>query len=385
MRKLAVLMILALLVGMFGSVSPVMGVESKELTVYTYNSFVSYGLANATIPEFEKVYGVKVNVITLGDAGEVLNRLILEKGNPQADVVIGIDNSLAAKAIAAGVLDVYKPPNINVVPKDLIDALDPTYHLIPYDYGAIAIVYKKNQVKNPPRTFEDLLNPRWRKSLILEDPRTSSTGMAFLLWTIAAYGDPGWLYYWEKLKPQIYQITKGWDAGWEMWDKGEAPLFLSYATDPAYDAYYYTNGSEPNIGAVLLNNTAYVQVEGVGIVKGCKHPALARKFVEFVLSNEFQREVPLHNWMFPASKNVGLPEVYKYAAKPGKVIDPKPGEIKANYNKWLQEWTELMVEGKSPEEIIKEHETKTSSGKGVCGPASILGITLIPLLFRKRH
>ncbi len=385
MRKLAALVILALLLGVVGLVNPVKGAENRELTIYTYDSFVSYGLANATIPEFEKAYGVKVNVITAGDAGEVLNKLILEKDNPQADVVIGIDNSLAAKAIDAGVLEAYKPPNINVVPKNLIDALDPTYHLIPYDYGAIAIVYKKNKVQNPPRTFEDLLNPRWKKSLILEDPRTSSTGMAFLLWTIAAYGDPGWLYYWEKLKPQIYQITKGWDAGWEMWDKGEAPLFLSYATDPAYDAYYYTNGSAPNIGAILLNNTAYLQVEGVGIVKGCKHPDLAKKFVEFVLSDKFQREVALHNWMFPASKDVGLPGVYKYAAKPKRILDPKPGDIKANYNKWLQEWTELMVEGKSPKEIIQEHETKTNSGKGVCGPAFLVGLALVPLLFRRRR
>ncbi len=324
--------------------------KPQTLVVYSYDSFQD--VAKVIIPKFERKYNVKVDLITLGDAGNVLNRLILEKDHPKADVVVGIDNSLAAKAIEAGVLEVYKPRDIGVVPKDLIEGLDPTYHLVPYDYGAIAIVYKKNKVRNPPKTFEDLLKPQWKKSLILEDPRTSSTGMAFLLWTIAAYGDPGWLYYWEKLKPQIYQITNGWDSGWEMWDKGEAPLFVSYATDPAYDAYY-KNGSEPNIGVILLNGTAYVQIEGAGIVKGTKHRELAEKFIDFLLSSEAQREIPLHNWMFPASDNVTLPEVYKYAVKPGKIVNPSPEEIKAKHNEWIKEWVELMIQGKSPEEIIK--------------------------------
>ncbi len=325
--------------------------KPETLTVYAYDSFQS--VAKVTIPKFEKEYNVKVKLITLGDAGKVLNRLILEKDHPRADVVIGIDNSLAAKAIEAGVLEVYKPKNIDLVPEDLVKGLDPTYHLIPYDYGPIAIVYKKDEVKNPPKTFEDLLKPEWKKSLIVEDPRTSSTGMSFLLWTIGAYGDPGWLYYWEKLKPQIYQITEGWDAGWEMWDKGEAPLFVSYATDPAYSAYY-NNGTEPDIGVILLNGTAYVQIEGVGIVKGTKHRELAEKFIEFMLTNKFQNEIPLHNWMFPASKNATLPDVFKYAVKPEKIINPDPEEIKANHNRWIREWVELMIEGKSPEEIIKE-------------------------------
>ncbi|WP_461865009.1 thiamine ABC transporter substrate-binding protein [Thermococcus sp.] len=379
MKKLGLILGMLIVFSLIAAAQPVKAGEN-ELVVYAYDSFVSYGLANATIPKFEKMYGVKVKVITAGDAGEVLNRLILEKDSPQADVVIGIDNNLLSKAIEAGVLEPYKPKNIDVVPKELI--FDPTYHVVPFDYGFIALVYKKDRTKNPPQSFDDLTKPEWKKSIIIEDPRTSSTGMAFLLWTIAVYGDK-WLYFWEKLKPNIYQITKGWDAGWEMWDKGEAPLFVSYATDPAYDAYYYTNGSEPNIGAVIFKEGAYPQIEGIGIVKNCRHPELAKKFIEFVLSEDFQKEIPLHNWMFPVNKNIQLPEVYKYAAKPDKLVTLDPKQIEQNYKKWLDQWTQLMVEGKSPDEILGKTSTSKSKSS-ICGPAVLILLALTPLLLRRR-
>lgn len=390
MKKILALLAVSLI--LFTSES-VLATSTKELVVYTYPSFVSWGLANATIPLFEKEYGIKVKIITMS-TGKMVNRLILEKDHPYADVVIGIDNGYASKLIETGVLEQYKPPNINVVPDWLIRTLDPTYHLIPFDYGAIAIDYNKTKIKTPSKTFEDLLNPRWRKSLILEDPRTSSTGMSFLLWTIGVFGDPGWLYYWQKLKPQIYAIVESWDAGWEMWSRGEAPLFVSYVTDPAYDAYYSKTHST-TIGVVLLNNTAYVQVEGVGIVKGCKHEALAKKFVQFVLSREFQEKVPVYNWMFPANSEVKLPKVYSYVPKWSKVVDPPSKKIYANQKRWLQEWVELMVQNKTPEQIIREYKnvygtttppspTPTSSKKkGICGPAALLLLSLLPLL-RKR-
>ncbi|NPA47018.1 MAG: thiamine ABC transporter substrate-binding protein [Thermococci archaeon] len=399
--RYAVVLLPVLLILM--AATPAAASSQQTLVVYTYPSFVSWGLANATIPTFEKEYGVKVKVVTM-TSGELVNRLILEKSHPYADVVIGIDNGYAAEAVKAGVLESYRPPDIGVVPKWLIDELDPTYHLIPFDYGAIAIDYNNTKIKNPPKTFEALLNPKWKKSLILEDPRTSTTGRAFLLWTIGAFGDPGWLYYWEKLKPQIYAIVKSWDAGWAMWTKGEAPFLVSYVTDPAYDAYYGKRNTS-TIGVILLNDTAYVQIEGVGIVKGCRHPKLAREFVNFVLSNAFQSKIATHNWMFPASDNVTLPSVYRLVPRWSRVVNP--GNISANYKRWLNEWVELMVQGMSPSQIIKRYSkyyntssttsaasassalastsTSASSKKSgsICGPASIAALALLPAVVRK--
>jgi len=383
MRRLiglvAVLMVFAALL----SPHPV-SAQEPQITVYSYNSIGPW--MKQIVPLFEKEYGIKVNLVTIGDAGEVLNRLILEKDNPRADVVVGIDNSYLDKAIQAGVLEPYKPENAKYIPDWIIKDFDPDFYLTPYDYGAIAIVYKKGTVKNPPKTFEDLTKPQWKGKLIVEDPRTSSTGMAFLLWTIAVYHNK-WPYYWEELKKNGVIVVKSWDAGWEMWDKGQAPLFVSYATDPAYDAYYH-NGTT-NIGAVFLNNTAFVQIEGAGIVKGCKHPELAKKFVNFLLSKEAQEKLPTTQWMYPVNRDVKLPAAFNYALKVENPVSLNPKALGRNYKRWLDQWTQLMVEGKSPEEVSHtpsktSSSSSTTTSHSICGPGLIVGLAVLPLLRRKR-
>ncbi len=377
MRKLATLLLTFLLLGALWAAKPVKAQE--QLTVYSYDSIEWW--MKEIVPIFEQKYGVKVNLVLIGDAGEVLNRLILEKDNPQADVVVGIDNSYLAKAIDAGILEPYRPANADVIPDWIIEKFDPTFHLTPYDYGFIAINYRKDMVQNPPASLEDLTKPEWKGKLIIEDPRTSSPGMAFLLWTIAVYGDD-WLNYWEKLKENDVQIVEGWSAAWNAFTKGEYPLVLSYATSPAATVYYDNN---TNIGAVAFKEGNYLQIEGAGIVKGAKHPELAKKFIEFLISEEAQEKLPLNQWMYPVNKNVQTPEVFKYAVKIDKPVTVDPKEIENNYDLWLKQWTALMIEGKSPDEILGK-TTTTASGEnnGICGPALLVGLAIVPLLLKKR-
>ncbi|WP_297549244.1 thiamine ABC transporter substrate-binding protein [Thermococcus sp.] len=383
MRRMVALLLMAVLLVSLTGARPVKAEET--LTVYSYDSIEPW--MKEIIPIFEKEYGVKVQLVTFGDAGEVLSKLIIEKNNPQADVVVGIDNSYLQKALQAGILIPYKPENAKYIPEWIIKDFDPTFHLTPYDYGAIAIVYKKDVVKNPPKTFEDLTKPEWKGKLIVENPLTSSTGMAFLLWTIGVYGDR-WPYYWEKLKQNDVIIVKGWSAGWEMWDKNQAPLFVSYATDPAYAA---CEENSTNIGAVFLNNTAYVQIEGAGIVKGTKHPKLAQEFINFLISKEAQEKLPTTQWMYPVNKEVKPPACFNYAlnVSSAKVISIPAEELAKNTDKWLKEWRELMVEGKKPEEISPTQTsspstTTTTTGKGICGPGLIVGLAIVPLILRRR-
>ncbi len=378
MRKLATLLLTFLLLGALWAAKPVKAQE--QLTVYSYDSIEWW--MKEIVPIFEQKYGVKVNLVLIGDAGEVLNRLILEKDNPQADVVVGIDNSYLAKAIDAGILEPYKPANADVIPDWIIEKFDPTFHLTPYDYGFIAINYRKDMVQNPPASLEDLTKPEWKGKLIIEDPRTSSPGMAFLLWTIAVYGDD-WLNYWEKLKENDVQIVEGWSAAWNAFTKGEYPLVLSYATSPAATVYYDNN---TNVGAVAFKEGNYLQIEGAGIVKGAKHPELAKKFIEFRISEEAQENLPLNQWMYPVNKNVQTPEVFKYAVKIDKPVTVDPKEIENNYDLWLKQWTALMIEGKSPDEILGK-TTTTASGEnnGICGPALLVGLALVPLLLGRRR
>lgn len=390
MKRLASLLIVAVFaLSLFGAV-PATAKETPTLTVYSYESIEPW--MKEIIPIFENEYGAKVRLVTFGDAGEVLSKLILEKDNPQADVVIGIDNSYLQKAIQAEVLIPYRPENAGYIPEWIIEDFDPTFHLTPYDYGAIAIVYKKDVVKNPPKTFEDLTKPEWKGKLIVENPLTSSTGMAFFLWTIGVYGDK-WPYYWEKLKQNDVIIVKGWGEGWEMWDKNQAPLFVSYATDPAYSACNYNDTS---IGAVFLNNTAYVQIEGAGIVKGTKNLELAKKFINFLISKEAQEKLPLNQWMYPVNKEVELPPCFSYAldVSSARVISITSEELAENTDKWLREWRALMVEGKKPEEISPtqtatasntgETESQGGEGSGICGPGAVIGLAVLPLALRRR-
>ena len=311
---------------------------TETLTVYTYDSFIS-GMAKQIGPVFEKMYDCKVNFLSFGDAGNLLSRLVLEKSHPKADVVIGLSQSQVPKALSEGIFQPYKPSNIaSVTDKSLL--IDSKYRLVPFDYGALAIVYNREIMKNPPKSFEDLLDPRFSHSLIVEDPRTSSTGLDFLLWTIGVYGN-GWQNYWKRFMPTVKTITSGWDAAFEMLEKGEAPMMVSYATDEAYDYYYY-KGSK--LGVVIPSEGAYVEVEYAGILKDAKHLNLAKRFMNFVYSKEFQSAIPLNQWMYPVTK-VSLPEVYKkYTPQITKTLMVEPSKIEKNLSKWLNEWSALVIQ-----------------------------------------
>jgi thiamine transport system substrate-binding protein len=312
--------------------------DKEELVIYAYDSFISWGLAEATMHKFEEANNCKITLVGAGDAGQVLNKVILEKDNPQADIIVGIDNNYLAKALKHEILEPYISKNSEVVPKDLI--LDPSGHLTPFEYGFIAFVYDSEKITEPPKSLKDLTDPKWKEKIILEDPRTSSPGVSFLLWTIAAFGEDHYLDYWKQLKPSILTITDGWDSAYGMFTSGEAPIVLSYATSPAY---HVEVEKSTRYLAAPMEEGFYRQIEGMGIVKGAKHRASAEKFIDFMLTVEFQKEIPLTQWVFPINPNVQLPESFQYAAKSEKFLTIAPELIDQNYDKWLKAWTELMT------------------------------------------
>ena len=275
MKKSFVLLVLLLLV--FTSFA-------ADLTIYAYDSFVSYGLSAKVIPAFEKMYNCTVKVITSGDAADVLSKLIFEKRHPRADIILGIDQSLLAKAKKEGVLIPYEPSTIsNIKNGDLI--FDKDFYVTPYDYSAIAIIYDSTKIKNPPKRLHDLMEENWERDFILEDPRTSSTGMAFFQYVHSIYGDD-YLNFWDNFKKNILTVAKGWDEAFSLFSQGEAPFMVSYATDPAY--FYYTK-KETKYKVLQLENGFIVQIEGAGIVKGTKHLKLAKEFIDFMLTKNSRK------------------------------------------------------------------------------------------------
>ncbi|MFS8524244.1 MAG: thiamine ABC transporter substrate-binding protein, partial [Limnochordales bacterium] len=192
-----------------------------------------------------------------------------------------------------------------------------------------------------PRTLEDLTDPRFRGRLIAIDPRTSSVGHAFLMWTIAEYGDPGYLEFWERLAPNLLTVTGGWSAAYSQYEAGEAPMMVSYSTDTAAGVYY---AGSAHSRILTPQGQAYQQIEAVGIVSGTGVPELAHRFVDYVLSEEVQSLIPTTNWMFPVNAEAPLPDFFEeYAVIPENPVQLDLRLIEENEQRWLREWARLMT------------------------------------------
>jgi thiamine transport system substrate-binding protein len=311
---------------------------AEELVVYAYDSFASkWGPGPEISSRFKEEYGIPVVMKSVGDAGQVLQKAILEKDDPQADLLIGIDNNLITRAKSEQVLQPYTSPNLEKVPQDLI--FDAGHFVTPYDYGYFSIIYDSQKIDNPPTSLEDLTDSRFEDKLILMDPRTSSPGLGFLMWTIYEYGND-FVEYWEELQDSTLTITEGWDSGYGLFTSGEAPLVLSYTSSPAYHVEYEDSR---RYQAALFEKGHYMQIEGAGIVKNAPHPDAAEKFIDFVLSKEFQEVIPLTNWMYPVLPEVELPQSYEFAPQPGKRFYFDAEKIDTNREEWIDTWSKAVT------------------------------------------
>lgn len=285
---------------------------SKELVVYSYDSLIP--LIDEIKDDFTEKTGIDLSLRTFGDSGAVYTKILSEGENTECDVFIGIDSLMIESTKEADIFLQYKPRNItDVVDENLI--VDPDYCLIPFDYGPIAFIYKEDEFgKIDDLSLEDLTSERFSKSIIIEDPRTSSTGLSFLVWSYLLLGDD-YIDFWKDFENSLLTITMGWDDAFQKFEMGEAPIMLSYGTDGAYSFEYY-GGVEYK---TFIPEPGYVQIENAGIIKYSKNQEEAKQFIEYMLSENFQKHVPLTQWMFPVI-NVELPESFNYAKRPEKII-----------------------------------------------------------------
>ena len=340
MRKYSAIVLVIAIIGisLFSFFNKKDSNESTGLTIYAYDSFVSeWGPGPAVFSAFEEKYGIKISVISAGDAGQVMQKAIIEKENPRADLLIGIDNNLLAKALSENIFEPYKSKNLNKIPEELL--FDNTNSMTPFDYGYFSIIYDSEKISNPPASLNDLLKPEYKNSIILMDPRTSSPGLGFFLWTIAEYGE-GFADYWEKLMPSVLTITDGWDSGYGLFTEGEAPMVLSYTTSPAYHAEYEDSY---RYKTAIFPTGHYMQIEGIGIVKNSKNRKNAEIFIDFILEDTIQNIIPLTNWMYPVNTHLELPESFKYAPKPKTTLIIDSKKIDRNLSDWIEEWTSAVT------------------------------------------
>ncbi len=334
---LLVLAVLAIPVMLFaGGTQEKPETTERQITVYAYDSFVSeWGPGPLVVPKFEELTGIKVNLVSAGSGGELLSRLELEKHNPKADIIIGISNALTHEGVASRLLSPYQAKALADIPTFL--HFDPTYTLVPFNYGNYAFVYDTQKVSDPPKTLHDLLDPRWNRSIILMDPRTSSVGMGLLEWTVAVYGDE-YLAWWESVKPNVLTIADGWSSGYGLFTQGEAPLVISYTTSPVYHVYYEESD---RFQAQVFSEGNMAVIEGAGIVASTKDREAAELFIEFLLT-EAQSDIAMTNIMYPVNSNTVLPDAFEAAPKPEHSLMLDTETIAQNRDRWLREWVEVM-------------------------------------------
>ncbi len=344
----AVLICPGLIAGCSGDSPDSQGEDSPQLTVLTYDSFVSeWGPGPRVEKIFEEKTGIDLEMISYGDAGQLLARVIREKDRPRGDVVLGLDNNQEPDAMEAELFlrdrefrnrDLSALLDQNHVP--VSRRFDANSGLLPYDYGYFAVIYDSHAVDAPPQSMEDLTRPRFRNSLIVMDPRTSTPGLGFMYWTISLYGDR-WKDYWERLQPSLLTITDGWDSGYGLFTSGEAPLVLSYTTSPAYHKEYEDTD---RYQAAVFPGGHYRQLEGMGILRSTPHRREALRFVQTMLDLEVQEILPLTNWMYPVREDAELPDSYRIAPEPGKTLELSPRSIRKHHNRWLEEWTRQAIQ-----------------------------------------
>ena len=322
----------------------------QVLRVMTHDSF---SVSEEVITTFEAEHNVTVQFLKAGDAGTMLNQAILSKATPQADVLYGVDNTFLSRALEAGIFSPYRAEGLANVPVTL--QLDSEYRVTPVDYGDVCLNYDKAYFENSglaiPQTLADLTRPEYKDLLVVENPASSSPGLAFLIMTIANFSEKRYLDFWADLHANKVLVVDGWDTAYTTefsggaTSEGTRPLVVSYATSPAAEVFFSEGAlTKPPTGAITAPGMCFRQIEFAGILKGTPNEALAKAFIEFLLSDTFQNDIPLQMWVFPASERATLPQVFRdFAATAQEPASVPAAAIEQHRERWIQEWTEAVL------------------------------------------
>jgi thiamine transport system substrate-binding protein len=319
----------------------------KEVVLVTHDSFaVSKDVKRA----FEDETGLTLRILQGGDANEMLNRALLTAGDPQGDVIFGIDDSVLSRAVSGDLLDEYRSGELDSV-EDAFSSPDP--HVTPIDHGEVCLNIDKGWFDEhgilPPTSLADLLRAPYRDLLVVENPATSSPGLAFLLASIATFGDPGWEPYWRGLRENGVRVVDGWEEAYTQQFSGAAgspgkrPIVVSYATSPAAEVIF---AAKPPATAptAAVREGCYRQVEYAGILRGARNEDGAKKLIDFMLSGRFQADVPGSMFVYPVRRDVPLPnEFVEYAVTPTAPLQLPADEVDANRDRWVARWTDIVV------------------------------------------
>jgi len=323
--------------------------STETLTVVGHDSFA---YSESVMADFTAQTGIDVQVLRSGDAGAMVNQAILSRGAPLGDVMYGVDNTFLSRALDADLFESYASPALTGIPDEF--QVDSEHRVTPVDYGDVCLNYDigyfKDHNLDVPQSLEDLADPRYKDLLVTENPATSSPGLAFLLATVAHFGDSGdstYLNYWQDLVNNGALVVDDWNTAYYNeftlgGGDGTYPLVVSYASSPPFTIS--ADGGEPTTGSIVADDMCFRQIEFVGILQGTQHLQAAQKFVDFMLSREFQEDMPMQMYVFPVNPVAQLPEDFtKFAAIPEHPVRMDFQTIGEKRDQWIQDWTETVL------------------------------------------
>ena len=326
--------------------SPIVDEGDLAGTTVTLLTHDSFALSPETLEAFTESTGMVVQQLAAGDAGALVAQACLTAGEPLGDVLFGIDNTFLQRGLDCGMFESYTSPGLADVPDRF--ELDPDHRVTPIDFGDVCLNYWIDAFDGsppPPASLDDLIDPAYAGMLVVESPETSSPGLAFLLATIAHYGD-GWEDYWAALRDNGVSVTAGWEDAYYgefAAGGGDRPIVVSYASSPPAEVIFADPPvDEPPTGVVTAS--CYRQIEFAGVLAGADNPGGARALIDFMLTATFQNDVPLNMFVFPVISGATLPEVF---AEHAEIADDPfildPAEVEAQRNAWTDRWVEIVL------------------------------------------
>ncbi len=322
--------------------------EPVTLRLMTHDSF---DMSQAVLEQFEAESGYQVEIFKAGDGGEALTRALLTRDAPLADVLYGVDNTFLSRALENNIFEPYASPLLTEIDDSL--ELDPLYRALPVDFGDVCLNYDvawfAERGLAPPAGPADLIDPAYAGLTVVQNPATSTPGLAFLLTTIEAFGEDGYLTYWSELVANDVLVVDGWSEAYygafTYGGGGQRPIVVSYASSPPAAVYFSETPLETApIAAVVSDGACFRQIEFVGILAGAPHAEEARALVDFMLSRPFQEAIPLHMFVYPANTIASLPEVFtRHSATPAQPVTLDPATIAAQREQWLADWTRVVL------------------------------------------
>jgi thiamine transport system substrate-binding protein len=312
----------------------------------------SFNVSDDVLAAFTEETGYEVEIVAGGDAGSVVNQAILSAGNPQGDVLYGIDTTFLSVGLDEGLFEPYESPALDAVPDEL--EIDDEHRVTPIDLGDVCLNYDRAFFEAPgappvPTSLDELTDPAYRDLLVVQDPATSSPGLAFLAATVETFGDDGWEAFWEGLRANGVRVAADWtDAYYAQFSggggsEGDRPLVVSYASSPPAEVVFADPPvDEPPTG--VIEASCIRQVEYAGVLAGADDPEGARALVDFLLSERFQADMPLNMYVFLVREGTALPDVFeRFAATPEDVIEVDPFELGERRDELIGRWRDIVV------------------------------------------